>query len=72
MCCILLLGTVVVASPGSDKNKQQAHEAAFALILSDELRELYELLPDSEAKANWENKYWAMKENTVYRLRVVQ
>lgn len=41
------------------KNPEQ-RQAAFRLILSDEIREIYDLIIDDSVKVNWERKFWKM------------
>ena len=45
------------------KNKEQ-HQAAFQLLLSNELREIYDNIFNPSEKENWEQKYWKVFDPT--------
>ncbi|MCR4437785.1 MAG: GWxTD domain-containing protein [bacterium] len=59
VCVAVLAGLATMASPG-EQRRARAREAAFSLTLPQELARLYEALPDSGARARWEEKYWRM------------
>ncbi|MBC7188378.1 MAG: GWxTD domain-containing protein, partial [Calditrichaeota bacterium] len=58
-CVAVVVGLASMAFAGEER-RARARQAAFSLILPQELARLYEALPDSSARARWEEKYWRM------------
>lgn len=62
---IILLTVVANNGQGQDIFKNRAQEqAAFRLILSDELAAIYDHIFDPTLKADWETKYWKVVDPT--------
>lgn len=63
LCCAVfsvLALTGVARGTVDEQRRARAREAAFAFILSPNLASLYQALPDSTARARWEERYWRM------------
>ncbi|MCU0644555.1 MAG: GWxTD domain-containing protein [bacterium] len=56
---VIFLLNDLVHSQDIFKNPDQ-RQAAFRLILSDEIREIYDLMVADSLKVNWERKFWKM------------
>lgn len=60
LCTSATLLAGMVRADSSEQRWAKARQAAFTAILSPELAQLYEALPDSAARARWEERYWRM------------
>ena len=58
---VMLLGQDSVFAVDRDEKREQARQAALALILSEDMAKIYEALPDSASRVEWEAKYWRMR-----------